>query len=121
MLILSRVCVEFRTPRGVPLFEITPLTVNTFQEAPEAIKEDPIFSLLIADGSLEAVIPAKRKKELENDPIQDTDASGKKKTAAPSQESKTAAPTSLPPKDPPEPEKKRDEPPFPIPEKKARK
>ncbi len=91
MLILSRVCVEFRSLRGVPLFEVTPRMINTFQDAPEAIREDPIFSLLIADGSLEAVVPAERQKELENDPIQDTDATGKRKVTEPK---KTSTPGS---------------------------
>ncbi len=79
MLILSRVCVEFRSLRGIPLFSVTPAMLNTFQEAPDSIREDPIFNLLIEDGSLEAVVPEKKRKELENDPIQDTDASGKRR------------------------------------------
>ncbi len=77
MLILSRVCVEFRSPHGKPIFEITPRMLNTFQEAPDAIQEDPIFHLLISDGSLEAAVSKSRQKELEQDPIQNTDASGK--------------------------------------------
>ncbi len=79
MLILSRVSVEFRSRKGIPLFTVTPDMLNTFQEAPESIQEDPIFDLLLSDGSLEAVVSKKRQKELENDPVQDTDASGKKR------------------------------------------
>ncbi len=81
MLILSRVCVDFRSPEGVSLFEVKPSMLNTFQEAPDAIQQDPIFSLLVSDGSLEAVVSASRKKALENDPIQDTDPSGKSRKA----------------------------------------
>ncbi len=79
MLILSRVCVDFRTREGKSIFEVKPSMLNTFQEAPDAIKQDPIFPLLVADGSLEAVVSAARKKDLENDPIQDTDPSGKRR------------------------------------------
>ncbi len=99
MLILSRVCVEFRSPAGVPVFEITPAMVHTFQEAPDIIRQDPIFDLLLSDGSLEAAVPEKRRKELEQDPIQDTDASGKK-----IRPEKEAAPEAEAPGEKPEPE-----------------
>lgn len=89
MLILSRVCVDFRSPEGVSLFEVKPSMLNTFQEAPDAIQHDPLFSLLVSDGSLEAVVSAARKKELEKDPIQDTDPSGKSRKAGRGKEKNT--------------------------------
>ena len=52
MLILSRVCADFRSPSGAVLFRITPSTRLTFQEAPEAIREDPLFDMLLGDGSI---------------------------------------------------------------------
>ncbi len=85
MLILSRVCVDFKDRRGNVIFSVTPRNRLTFVNAPEAIQEDAIFSLLIAEGSLEVAVPAKRKRELEGEPMAGADASGKrnKKTAGP--------------------------------------
>lgn len=78
MLILSRVCAEFRNPRGETVFRITPANRLTFLEAPEEIRSDPLFRMLIAEGSLEAVESVDRRKQLEQDPTLGTDASGKK-------------------------------------------
>ncbi len=79
MLILSRVCAEFHDASGRKLFSITPPMLLTFQEAPDAIQEDPLFQLLVDDGSMEAVVSVDRKRELEQDPVQGTDPSGKRK------------------------------------------
>ena len=81
MLILSRVCARFHNARGETLFTVTPARRNIFTEAPEAIREDPLFDLLVADGSMEVAVTATRKRELENDPVKGTDASGKKAEA----------------------------------------
>ena len=81
MLILSRVCVEFRD-HGIPVFRVNPADRMTLLTAPDSIQADPIFDLLVADGSLEVVNSRTRSKELELDPVQDTDATGKRKTAA---------------------------------------
>lgn len=55
--------------------------IGTFQEAPDGIRQDPIFSLLISDGSLEAVVPEDRRKELEKDPMKNIGPDGKKTKA----------------------------------------
>ena len=68
MLILSRVCAEFHDSAGAVLFTVTPQTRLTFQEAPEAIREDPLFQMLIDERSLEVSDNGSRKKQLENDP-----------------------------------------------------
>ena len=68
MLILSRVCAEFHDARGNPLFSVTPVSRNIFVDAPDAIREDPLFRMLLNDGSLEAAVPEERKKLLENNP-----------------------------------------------------
>lgn len=81
MMILSRVCAQFHNVKGETVFTVTPALRNLFTEAPEEIREDPLFRLLILDGSLEAAVTEKRKKLLENDPAQGTDASGKKAEA----------------------------------------
>ncbi len=81
MLILSRVCVEFRDHTGIPFFRVNPWERNALMEAPEAIREDPIFALLVAEGSLDVVKSEKQAKMLEADPIQGADASGKRKSS----------------------------------------
>ncbi len=82
MLILSRVCAEFHDDRGRAVFTVTPATRNTFQEAPDSIRADPLFQLLRDEGSLEANLTPAARKALENDPTQGADASGRKAKAA---------------------------------------
>ena len=74
MLILSRVCVQFHDKQGAPIFRITPANRLTFVEAPEAIRQDPLFALLVAERSLEVAQSVSQKKALENDPETVTDA-----------------------------------------------
>ena len=81
MLILSRVCAEFHDRTGARIFSITPQTRLTFQEAPEAIREDPLFRMLVDEGSLEASVTPVQKKQLEADPLEGTDAAGRKRGA----------------------------------------
>ena len=78
MMILSRVCAQFHNTRGETLLTVTPAMRNIFTDAPETIREDPLFNLLVADGSMEVAVTAGRKKLLENDPMKGADASGKK-------------------------------------------
>ena len=80
MMILSRVCAQFRDARGNVIFTVDPSNWLTFVEAPEAIMEDPLFQMLVEDGSLDASITPAKRKTLENDPTAGTDASGKRKT-----------------------------------------
>lgn len=68
MLLLSRVCAEFRDRSGAVLFTFTPQTRLTFQEAPEAIRDDPLFTMLLNDRSIEVSDSGPRQKQLENDP-----------------------------------------------------
>ena len=82
MLILSRVCAEFHDRNGIVLFSVTPADRNTFVEAPEAIREDPLFRMLVEDGSMEVAVTDRRKKELESDPLADADAEGRSSAAA---------------------------------------
>ncbi len=78
MLLLSRVCAEFRDRTGAVVWRVTPATRLAFQEVPESVKEDPLFNLLLADGSVEAVTSAGDRKKLEADPLKDTDATGRR-------------------------------------------
>jgi len=90
MLILSRVCAEFRDRAGAVIFRVTPATRLTFVEVPEAVREDPLFSLLLADGSIEAVTSAGERKMLEADPLQGADPAGRRAEPAPGAASRAA-------------------------------
>ncbi len=68
MLILSRVCAEFHDDAGTVLFTIQPSMLNTFIQAPESIKQDPLFDMLLSDGSREAPVDKATRTKLENDP-----------------------------------------------------
>ena len=81
MLILSRVCAEFRDHTGAVIYRVTPETRLTFREAPEAIREDPLFRMLVDDGSLEAAVTREQQKQLEAEPLRGIDAAGRKEPA----------------------------------------
>ena len=68
MLLLSRVCAEFHDETGKVLFTVTPQTRLTFQEAPETIRRDPLFDMLLNDRSIEVAEDTARRRQLENDP-----------------------------------------------------
>ena len=68
MLILSRVCAEFHDNAGTVLFKIGPADRMNFIDAPESIKQDPLYGMLLNDGSLEAPVDKAAQKKLENDP-----------------------------------------------------
>ena len=68
MLILSRVCADFHNKKGELVHRVTPANRLTFHEAPEAIREDPLFRMLLAERSLEVSDNGPRKRKLENDP-----------------------------------------------------
>ena len=82
MLLLSRVCAEFRDRTGNLVYRVTPESRLAFREAPESIREDPLFDLLLREGSLEAAVTPVRRKELEADPLEGTDPAGRKAPAA---------------------------------------
>ena len=79
MLLLAHVCAEFRDRNGNTIFRVTGNDLNhTFLQAPDAIQEDPLFAMLVQDGSI--VFPPKdeqEKKRLENEPLLGVDATGK--------------------------------------------
>ncbi len=81
MRILSHVCAEFRNGHGLIIFQVPVCEKNAVVEAPEEIRSDPLFGMLVAEGSLEIIKDGEKQKELENDPTRGTDATGKKKTA----------------------------------------
>ena len=68
MLILSRVCAEFHDKKGAKIFSVTPETRLTFCQAPDEIREDPLFALLQKERLIEVSDSGPRQKQLENDP-----------------------------------------------------
>ena len=101
MLLLSRVCAEFHDRTGAAVFTVTPRSRLTFVEAPESIREDPLFEMLLNDRSIEVTEEKARRKQLENDPElpdesgkpeqpeKPSGASGARKTAAEKKENRT--------------------------------
>ena len=85
MLILSRVCVDFHDTHGNPLFSIKPDQRLTFLEAPDTIQQDPIFQMLLDDGSLEASLNPIRRHQLEQDPVDGAEASGRRPGPTPTE------------------------------------
>ena len=77
MLLLSRVCAEFHNAKGEKIFSVRPAGLLSFQEAPDTIREDPLFQMLVNDGSIEAGVTEAEKHRLENDPRSGADPSGK--------------------------------------------
>jgi len=77
MLILSRVCADFYDRRRNLLFRITPHDLGLFVDAPESVKQDPLFQMLVDDGSIKFPEDARSTRTLENDPMAGADASGK--------------------------------------------
>ena len=69
MQIVSHVCAEFYDAKGELILAVTPSLITSFIEAPDAIRQDPLFQMLINDGSLEAGFTKERKRALENDPM----------------------------------------------------
>ena len=54
MLIICHVCAEFHNKKGETVLTVSPDMLTGFISAPEEIQEDPLYGMLMADGSLEA-------------------------------------------------------------------
>ena len=69
MTIVPYVCAEFHDKDGTVLYSVKPhqLGVMLF-DAPESIRQDPLFDMLVADGSFRIPQNEAEKKQLENDP-----------------------------------------------------
>ncbi len=68
MTIVAYVCAEFRDASGAVLFRIRPEDRRNMIQAPDSIRQDPLFDLLVSDGSLRVPANAAERKALENDP-----------------------------------------------------
>ena len=77
MLILARVCADFYDKNRNLLHRITPRDLNLFREVPESIQQDPLFQMLVDDGSIKFPADDAKDKSLEQDPFAGTTADGK--------------------------------------------
>ena len=77
MLIMSRVCAEFHDRNGLVIHRITPAMIGLYLDAPDAIQEDLLYKLLLADGSIKKPEDAKKDRNLEQDPMAGATADGK--------------------------------------------
>ena len=77
MLIVPRVCAEFHSQTGEVLFTVRPHMLGNLVEAPDSIRQDLLFRLLVNEGSLKAVEDAADKKAMENDPMAGVTADGR--------------------------------------------
>ena len=79
MKMLCRVCADFQDKRGNVIYRIRPEDRLVYKDdVPEAIRDDLLFRMLVADGSIEVIETVEQRKKLENDPAAGTDAAGKK-------------------------------------------
>ena len=93
MLAIPYVCAEFRDRAGNQLFRITPPMLRNFTEIPETVKQDPLFAMLVQDGSIQIPETAAQKKLLEKEPMLGMMADGRNavKSEKPAKESKPKA------------------------------
>ena len=80
MRIVSRVAAAFCRPDRSIIFEVRPTDILVILDAPEEIRSDPLFPLLVNEGSLQVITSVALQKELEADPIQGTGPDGRTPT-----------------------------------------
>ena len=81
MLIIPYVCADFHDKNGNRIFRITADMLRTMQDVPEAIRQDLLFDLLVADGSIKTPETAAQRKLLEQEPMLGMTADGKAEKA----------------------------------------
>ncbi len=70
MLVVPYVCAEFHDRNGTVLHTIQPADLRGVTEVPDSIRQDPLFDMLVRDGSLRVPETKEELKQLENDPVQ---------------------------------------------------
>ena len=68
MMIIPYVCAEFHDKTGAVIHKIRPADLRLPSEAPEAIRQDPLFAMMMSDGTLKEPESKSELKKLENDP-----------------------------------------------------
>ena len=79
MFLMSRVCAEFHDKTGAVHFAVHPADRCVFLDAPDSIRQDPLFNMLLNDGSLELPTTREKQKQLENDPMKKPEKTGSAK------------------------------------------
>ena len=75
---MPRVCADFYDKNHNLLFRITRENLGKYIEAPEAIEQDPLYRMLLDEGSIKlSPANARDKRDLENNPYAGADATGK--------------------------------------------
>ncbi len=77
MLIIPYVCADFRDKKGNSIFRITADMLRTIQTVPDAIRQDLLFDMLVADGSIKTPETEAQKKLLEQEPMLGMTAEGR--------------------------------------------
>ena len=77
MLILARVCADFYDKKRNLIHRITQRDLGVFRDVPESIQQDPLFQMLVDDGSIKYPADAAKDRALEQDPYAGADATGK--------------------------------------------
>ena len=77
------------------IFRVEKSDLGLIMDAPKAIKQDPLFNLLVSDGSIK-IVEKKNLKQLENDPMKGVSAEGKSGKAAESAEKEEKEPEKEP-------------------------
>ena len=104
MKLLSRVCADFTDGKGNVIYRITPADRLVYKDdAPEAIRGDLLFQMLVADGSVEVIETVEQRKKLESDPTAGAAADGKKEKPKPKADAKAETNTNEKPAEQAEP------------------
>ena len=85
MLIVPFVCAEFHDKAGAPIHTIRPVDLKQICEVPDAIAQDPLYAMLVEDGSIRAPETREVLRQLENDPVQKPVKAEEKPDAAPAE------------------------------------
>ena len=91
MILVPYVCAEFHDNTGAVLCTIRPHQLQTIVEVPHAIRQDPLFDMLVKDKTIQVPENEVQRKALENDPqskLVDIDAIAEKRET---QKEETAA------------------------------
>jgi len=68
MFAVAYACAEFHDKTGAVIHMIRPADLRITTEMPDAIRQDPLFGMMVKDGTLRATETKSELKKLENDP-----------------------------------------------------
>ena len=82
MFVVPYVCAEFHDKHGIIIGRIVSADLQKYTELPDSIRQDPLYDMLLGDGSI--VLPETKAevKQLENDPEQKIARAGRGRKAS---------------------------------------